>query len=144
MEDSMPNLVVLLVEDNPEDASTLQRSFRQHLPVPYQFNIVPDGEAALAFLQQQGAYAHAPRPHLIILDIGLPTQDGWEVLAAIRATPSLSTIPVVMLAGVLSGWDKKQRDALHPPLCLVKPFPLKGYQGLVETIGALLNSTESR
>jgi CheY-like chemotaxis protein len=72
-------------------------------------HIVPDGEAALAFLRQEGFYAGMPRPQLLLLDIGIPKIDGWEVLETIRATPALAHMPVLMLTGVLMATDEAGR-----------------------------------
>src|SRR5262245_59049470 len=105
--------------------------------MPPRWIFVRDGEEALAFLKQQGQYAGAPRPRVIILDIGLPKRSGWEILAAIRATPALSSIPVVMLSGVLSQYGEAQRDRLKPALCLMKPTTLEGLRRVAKNIEAL-------
>ena len=41
--------------------------------------------------------AREVRPSLIVLDVMMPLMDGWEVLKALKADPSLCQIPVVML-----------------------------------------------
>src|SRR4051812_22390060 len=101
MESAKQQSDILLVEDNRADSTLLQMALLQYCALPYLIHVVNDGEAALKFLHQSAPYATAPCPDLIILDISLPKKDGWEVLAAIRATPVLRTIPVVMLTGVL-------------------------------------------
>jgi CheY-like chemotaxis protein len=63
---------LLLVEDNPADVKLLQMAVRQSGHWPCRLYSMHDGEAALAFLRQDGAYVGAPRPQLVILDIGLP------------------------------------------------------------------------
>jgi CheY-like chemotaxis protein len=62
---------VLLVEDNPADVR-LTRLALQGGAIEKHLNIAADGESALAFLRQQGAYADSPRPDLILLDLNLP------------------------------------------------------------------------
>lgn len=52
---------------------------------------------AMAYLRQDGEYANAVRPDLILLDLNLPKKDGREVLAEIKADPNLKHIPVVVL-----------------------------------------------
>jgi CheY-like chemotaxis protein len=130
---------ILLVEDNDGDVTFLQEAFLQYVNVPYRFHVVSTGEEALAFLQQQDLYEDAPRPSLILLDIRLPKRSGWEVLAVIRATPSLTTIPVVILAGVLDEGDAEQREALQPTLCLLKPRTPEQYEKLVESIETVMS-----
>jgi CheY-like chemotaxis protein len=59
---------------------------------------VKDGEAALAFLRHEGAYADAPTPGLVLLDLALPKIDGTEVLAEMRRDERLRDLPVVIMA----------------------------------------------
>jgi CheY-like chemotaxis protein len=73
---------ILLAEDNPADVSLLRTAFQEYGQLACRIHGVRDGEAALAFLQQ-GLYAAMPRPHLTILNIGLPKLGGWKVLQAI-------------------------------------------------------------
>ena len=51
----------------------------------------------MAFLRQEGAYVHAARPNLILLDLNLPKMDGREVLANIKADENLKSIPTIIL-----------------------------------------------
>jgi len=129
---------ILLAEDNPADVHILQQVVLAHGQLPWRLYRVHDGEAAVAFLQQQGVYADMPRPALVILDIGLPKLDGWEVLKVIRATPTLATIPVALLTGVMSRQDEEQREALQPTTCLVKPMQLEAYAQMVRALEQLL------
>jgi len=131
-------LDILLVEDNVEDAEILRLFCCKIMPVPPRWILMHDGDEALPFLEQQGRYEGTSRPRVIILDIGLPKRSGWEILAGIRATPVLSSIPVVILAGVLSKDDDAQRDRLKPALYLTKPTTLTGYQRVAQSIEALL------
>src|SRR5690606_1123210 len=41
--------------------------------------------------------AREERPDLIILDVIMPGADGWAVLKALKASPELAEVPVVML-----------------------------------------------
>jgi CheY-like chemotaxis protein len=99
---------------------------------------VRDGESALAFLQKQELYAGMPRPHLTILDIGLPKLGGWKVLKTLRAIPVLATVPVVMLTGARMEVDDAHRAALQPSGYFVKPLLLREYQQLVGELEQLL------
>src|SRR5882724_9157550 len=74
--------------------------------------------------------AHIWRLSSATRSIYLPQKSGWEVLEWVKATPSLSNIPVVMLTGTLSPFDEKERDCLQPTRCLLKPTTVKGYRDL--------------
>ena len=90
---------ILLVEDSPEDYEITVRAFRKaSMANPIQHCV--DGEDALDYLHQRGAYADpalAPRPAIILLDLNLPGTDGREVLAEIKQDEGLKHIPVVVL-----------------------------------------------
>jgi CheY-like chemotaxis protein len=132
------------VDDNPADVTLMQLAFRDYGHWPCRLYSVHDGEAAVAFLRQEGSYAEAPRPQLVILDIGLPPREGWQVLETLRATPALATLPVVMLTGTLMRRDEEQRAALQPLACLEKPTQLAEYMGLVAELEQLMQATPSR
>jgi CheY-like chemotaxis protein len=129
---------ILLADDNPADVHLLQHAVLKYGTRPWRIYRVHDGEAAVAFLQQYEVYADMPRPALAILDIRLPKLDGWEVLKVIRASPTLATLPVAMLAGVMSPQDEEQRVEWQPTACFVKPMKLGEYAQLVRTFEQLL------
>src|SRR4249920_1012031 len=87
---------VLLVEDSPGDVRLTQEAFRD-ANKSVVLLVATDGVEAMAFLNREGAHAHALRPDLILLDLNLPKMDGPEVLARIKADDSLKTIPTVIL-----------------------------------------------
>ena len=86
---------ILLIEDSLPDIRLTERALRNG-GFSNNVSVVRDGEAALAFLRQQDQYQNAPRPDLILLDLGLPRKNGAEVLAEIKKDDSLRRIPVVV------------------------------------------------
>jgi len=96
-----------MVEDSPSDALLAREALAQG-KVWNRLHMAEDGGEVLAFLRREGLYAHAPRPHLILLDINLPRKDGREVLAEIKADVDLRTIPVVVLTT-----SKAEKDILE-------------------------------
>ncbi|MFN2537575.1 MAG: response regulator [Mycobacteriales bacterium] len=92
-----PPARVLLAEDNADHAFFTTRAFQEaHGGV--EMHTVTDGEQALAYLRQQGEFADAPRPHLVVLDLKMPKKNGLEVLAEMQQDDALRTIPVVVLS----------------------------------------------
>ncbi|MGF7234984.1 MAG: response regulator transcription factor [Frankia sp.] len=59
------------------------------------------------------------RPDMVILDVGLPELDGWQVLAGIR---TISSVPIVMLTGHSSIADKAQGLRGGVTAYMTKPF----------------------
>ena len=68
---------------------------------------------AMAYLRQEGEYADAIRPDIILLDLNLPQKDGREVLAEIKDDPELKRIPVVVLTTSRNEEDIAQSYNLH-------------------------------
>jgi len=65
------SIEVLLVEDSPGDVRLTQETFRD-ANMSIHLHVASDGVEAMAFLKQEGAHAHAPRPDIILLDLNLP------------------------------------------------------------------------
>lgn len=86
---------ILLAEDNEDDVVLIQEVFDSS--VLHIINVVSDGDAVLAYLRQQGQYQGRSLPDILILDINMPRKNGFEVLEAVKADPSLCSIPIVML-----------------------------------------------
>ena len=103
---------ILLVEDNPGDARLAQEALKEN-KVANTLHWVDDGVKALEFLHQEGPYADAPRPDVILLDLNLPRKDGREVLADIKEDPELKRIPVVVLT--VSQAEEDILKNLQPP-----------------------------
>ena len=70
---------ILLVEDNPGDVE-LTKEVIEESGHDANVVVVGDGEPAMMYLRQEGEYARASRPDLILLDLNLPMKDGLEVL----------------------------------------------------------------
>jgi chemotaxis family two-component system response regulator Rcp1 len=87
---------ILLVQDNAVDVGVTRDALRD-ARVRNRLQVVPDGDEALHLLHRRGAYANAPRPHLILLDLNLPKKTGLEVLAEIKSDTLLKQIAVVLL-----------------------------------------------
>ncbi len=90
------NKTILLVEDNRGDIRLIQEALKK-TAAQCKVVIARDGMEAMEYLRQDGEFAGAVRPDLILLDLNLPKKDGREVLAEIKADPSLKHIPIIVL-----------------------------------------------
>ena len=93
---------ILVVEDHADNRQII----RDMLAVTdYEITEVETGEEALAAIAKQ-------RPDLILMDIQLPTMDGYEATRRIKADASLRSIPIVAVTSyALTGEEKKARAA---------------------------------
>ncbi|QAY71860.1 response regulator [Xylanimonas protaetiae] len=124
---------VLLVEDDPGDVLMTREALDDH-HVPNQLHVVPDGVAAIDFLRKQGAYAGAPTPDLVLLDLNLPRMHGHEVLGAIKGDPALARIPVVVLTTSDAEDDIVASYSLHANAYVTKPVDFDQFVEVVRKI----------
>jgi two-component system, OmpR family, KDP operon response regulator KdpE len=88
MPDALPALKKILVVDDDPD---FRHAIYVRLKSSYDTIFAGDGVSAIA-------EAHAHQPDLIMLDLGLPGQDGFAVMEALQANPRLARIPVVVVS----------------------------------------------
>ena len=93
-----------------------------------------DGVEAMAYLRQEGTFAKAPRPDLILLDLNLPKKDGRELLAEIKADPGLKLIPVVVLTLSAVEEDILRTYGLHANCYIQKPVDLRQFMKVMKSI----------
>ncbi len=126
-------IVILMVEDNPGDVRLTVEALKEG-KVRNILHTVEDGEEAMKFLRRQETYAKAPRPDLILLDLNLPKMNGREVLAEIKADPSLRRIPVVILTVSKAEQDIVKTYDLHANCYINKPVDLEQFLTVVQSI----------
>ena len=124
---------ILLVEDNPADVR-LTREALKEAKISNQLHVAEDGVIAMEFLRQQGKFADAPRPHLILLDLNLPRKDGREVLMEIKDDDRLKRIPVVVLTTSSAEEDILRSYNLHANCYVTKPVELDQFITIVKSI----------
>jgi CheY-like chemotaxis protein len=124
---------ILLVEDNPGDVRLTREALREG-KVHNTLHVVGDGIDALSFLRRLPPYANAPRPDIVLLDLNLPRKNGREVLAEIKADPSLRAIPVVVLTTSKAEQDIIASYHLHANCYITKPVDLAQFITVVKTI----------
>jgi CheY-like chemotaxis protein len=117
---------ILLVEDSPNDIEIALFALRK-CGVSNQIIVARDGKEALDYLFSRGDFLDRPpgNPGLVLLDLKLPLIDGISVLSAIRHTPALAGIPVVVLTASALEADVSRTLALGIDEYIVKPMDLK-------------------
>jgi CheY-like chemotaxis protein len=116
---------VLMVEDNPDAAETLVMILEL---LGHHVRVVHDGLAALDA-------ARANVPDIMLVDIGLPGIDGYEVAQRIRRDAALKHIVLVALTGYGRPEDKELAIAAGFDYHLVKPVDVDALGALVAKLG---------
>lgn len=127
--------IILIVEDDPGDQILIQEAFVDHDagPAPHLI-ILEDGEQALDFLNRRGAYAEAPRPDLVLLDLNLPKYSGRAVLEQVKSDPELQSIPVVIFTTSAQLDDITAIYLLRANAYVTKPVDLDAFMAAVHHI----------
>ena len=113
---------VLVVEDNADAAESMRMLLEA---IGHEVWVVCDGALALE-------EARRTRPDVILLDIGLPGMDGYQLAAALRAMPETSGAHLIAVSGYGQDKDRMRSREAGFDLHLVKPVdPAK----LSEAIG---------
>lgn len=80
-------------------------------------------ETIVAFDGAQGIFmAHKERPHLILLDIRMPAEDGFSVAEKLKESKSTSGIPIIFLTGSPEIHAEEKAMALGARFYIKKPY----------------------
>jgi CheY-like chemotaxis protein len=121
------------VEDDPGDVLITQEALAAS-KLLHELDVVDNGEEALDFLHQRGAYTEAERPDLILLDLNLPRVNGREVLSVVKAHENLRRIPVVVLTTSDAEEDVLRSYDLHANAYVCKPVDFEQFHHVIRTI----------
>ncbi len=74
------------------------------------------------------------KPDLVLLDLVMPDQNGYEVCAALRADLGLRTVPIILLTGTFEAFDKEQGIRAGANDFVTKPFESQVLIGKVKQL----------
>lgn len=124
---------LLLIEDSKSDTDLTIEALNEG-KIANNLNHVEDGVEAMDYLRQQGKYANAVPPDLILLDLNLPRKNGREVLAELKTDPHLRIIPVVVLTTSRAEQDILKSYELHANCYITKPVNFQQFIDVVKSI----------
>jgi len=85
-------------------------------------NNVNSGVEAMDYLYNRNEYKNCKKPFLILLDLGLPMKNGFEVLKEIKTDDKLKCIPVIVLTGSTDNRDIIESYKNYANACIIKPI----------------------
>jgi DNA-binding response OmpR family regulator len=103
---------ITIIEDEPFIIEALTFLLQRE---GYLVESVSDGALAVDFIIET-------RPNLVILDIMLPNVGGMKILEDIRATASISNLPVLMLTAKGQKKDRRAAEDAGASQFMTKPF----------------------
>ncbi len=103
---------VLIVDDEPNIVISLEFLMKRE---GFAVAVARDGEEGLAAIR-------AGRPDLVVLDVMMPKRNGYEVLEAVRADPSLAGVRVLMLTAKGRPAESEKGLELGADAYMPKPF----------------------
>jgi DNA-binding response OmpR family regulator len=109
------NSTVLIVDDEPSILKPLTFLLKQ---LGCQVHVIQDGGAVLDAVE-------AHDPDLILLDVMLPSRDGYELCEAIRQRSDWNDIKIIMLTVKGRAVDVERGMALGADDYITKPFPIQ-------------------
>lgn len=117
---------VLVVDDNVDAAESITAILRWS---GYDARCVYDGPSAL-----EAALDY--KPHVVVLDIGLPGLDGYEVARRLRAQPQFAHTPIVALTGYGQQSDRERSREAGFDAHLIKPVDPAVLKAFIASGGA--------
>ena len=114
---------VLLVDDNPDVVRSMARLLRS---MGHEIEIALSGQDALVVAERF-------RPHIILMDIGLPDLNGYATAAAIRSKPWGHEVTLVAVSGWARAEDRRRAIDAGFDQHLLKPVD-------VDVLEAVLNA----
>jgi CheY-like chemotaxis protein len=122
---------VLVVDDNRDAADTLGALVGV---LGADVRVVYDGAAALELIDDF-------RPDVVVLDLGMPDMDGYEVARRIRERYNGTSPRIIALTGWGQEKDRRRTEAAGFNYHLVKPVDLDAMQAVLGSVGHPLPSS---
>jgi PAS domain S-box-containing protein len=120
----LPSRRILVVDDNVDSATTLGTLLRF---LGGDVQIAHDGPAALAAMEKY-------RPDVVLLDIGMPGMDGYEVAKRIRERHEFDDVTLIALTGWGQAEDRCRTHEAGFDHHLVKPADIDALQALLVSL----------
>ncbi|MDH5541403.1 MAG: response regulator [Nitrospinota bacterium] len=113
--------VTLIVDDDPNYAKLMESILSTNIP-EVEVIVTYNGREAIEIAKER-------QIHLILLDLNMPTMNGFDVLADLKSNPKLENIPVVVITGhgQMEGREKSlsmgANDFATKPIVLTEFLP---------------------
>jgi DNA-binding response OmpR family regulator len=107
---------ILIIEDDTAIAAVYVRALQTE---GYELSVAYQGRVGLRLAEHE-------RPHLILLDIGIPDIDGFQICRTLRTLPKLAATPILIVTGRtaigerVAGFDSGGDDYIAKPVDIIE------------------------
>jgi CheY-like chemotaxis protein len=115
---------LLVVDDNADSAATLATLLRLE---GHEVQVARDGISALDMASSYG-------PEMVLLDLGMPGMDGYEVARRLRQQPGMENVVLAALTGWGNQEDRRRTAEAGFDHHLVKPIELSVLENLISQL----------
>jgi two-component system CheB/CheR fusion protein len=122
--EARPLWSTLIVDDNVDGATTLAEALRRR---GHEVRVVHDGASALREVERCV-------PDLVLLDLGLPDLDGFEVASRLRRLPALRDTKLVAVSGYGQEHHQRRSSEAGFDRHLIKPIDLAQLEAALESL----------
>jgi DNA-binding response OmpR family regulator len=129
-------VTILLIEDDPGHAKLIEKNVRRAGVVNDIIHLA-DGTSAMAHLFERGELRKAD-PMLVLLDLNLPDMSGIDILARIKADPTLKRTPVIVLTTTDDRMEIQRCYDLGCNVYITKPVEYEGFSAAIRQLGLFL------
>jgi CheY-like chemotaxis protein len=129
-------VTILLIEDDPGHARLIEKNVRR-AGVVNEIIHLADGTSSLAHLFGRGETRKAD-PMLVLLDLNLPDMSGIDILARIKADPTLKRTPVIVLTTTDDRLEIQRCYDLGCNVYITKPVEYEGFTAAIRQLGLFL------
>lgn len=121
--DVVKGWTVLVVDDEPDNIGVVEKLLEFYGATVH---IAYHGEEGLRVLKEI-------TPTFVLLDLSMPTMDGWEMLAAVKADPTKKQIPIIALTAHAMPEDVERVKAAGFDGYIPKPIRLATFLLEIQT-----------
>ncbi len=124
---------ILIVDDEPHIRLLMEQTLEELEDAGVEILTAGDGEEAQEIIQEE-------RPAVVFLDVMMPKKNGFEVCAAVKQTPGLEDVYIIMLTAKGQEYDRQKGNEVGADVYITKPFdPDEVLEKAAERLGITLD-----
>lgn len=118
---------IMIVDDEKDQIFSVKTGFETAYPNKYEIIGAESGKKCFELLEKKII------PDIILLDIMMPTMDGWEVFDKLRASQKYKNIPVIFLTARSDGLATKAGSMIADDY-IEKPIEIEELKDRIENV----------